>query len=192
MPGALNERSTRMKRHFALRAMLFAATVFASAAAWAANGENTKKLDSQEEAFLRSAAQHDVFEERLGQYAAEHAALDETKQFGKQMATDHEADLKQIEQLAKDHGVDLKTHDNDLTPQQKTIYDRLTSKAGKNFDKDYTKVALAQHNQMISLYQRQRDHASDVAIREYAGKTEPTLEQHKKMAANAEKAAWGT
>jgi putative membrane protein len=181
-----------MKRHFALGATLFVATVLAGVTAWAANGENTKKLDSQEEAFLRTAAQDDVFEVRLGEYAAEHGALEETKQFGKQMATDHEADLKKVEQLAKDHGVDLSGHDNDLTPQQKTLYDRLTSKAGKNFDKDYTKLALAQHNQMIPLYQRQRDHAADVDIREYAGKTVPSLEQHKKMATDTEKAAWGS
>lgn len=181
-----------MKRHFALGATLFVATVLAAVNAWAVNGENTKKLDSQEEAFLRTAAQDDVFEVRLGEYAAEHAALTETKQFGKQMATDHEADLKQVEQLAKDHGVDMAGHDNDLTPQQKTLYDRLTTKAGKNFDKDYTKLALAEHNRMISLYQRQRDHAADVDIREYAGKTVPSLEQHKQMATDTQKAAWGS
>lgn len=181
-----------MKRHIAVGATLCVAMIFTAATAWAVNGENTKKLDSQEEAFLRTAAQDDVFEIRLGEYAANHAALSETKQFGKQMATDHQADLKQIEQLAQDHGVDLKTHDNDLTPQQKTQYDQLTTRAGKNFDKEYTKLALAEHNRMISLYQRQRDHAKDVDIREYAGKTLPSLEQHKQMATDTQKAAWGT
>lgn len=181
-----------MKRHFALGAAVMVASMMGGITAWGANGENTKPLDSQETAFLRTAAQDDVFEERLGQYAAEHAALDETKQLGKQMATDHEADLKQIEQLAKDHGVDLAGHDNDLTPQQKTIYDRLTAKAGKDFDKDYTKLMLAEHNRMISAYQRERDHAADVDVREYAGKVVPTLEQHKKMATDTQKAAWGT
>jgi putative membrane protein len=181
-----------MKRHFAVGAMLCAAMVLSGVTAWAANGENTKKLDSQEEAFLRTAAQDDIFEERLGQYAADHAALEETKQFGKQMATDHRADLEQIEQLAKDHGVNLMTHDNDLTPQQKTIYDRLTSRPGKDFDKEYTKLALAEHNRMISLYQRQRDHAADADIREYAGKQVTGLEHHKQMATDAQKAAWGT
>ncbi|HEY2586433.1 MAG TPA: DUF4142 domain-containing protein [Tepidisphaeraceae bacterium] len=181
-----------MKRHFALGATLFVATVLTGLTAWAASSENTKKLDSQEEAFLRTAAQDDVFEIRLGEYAADHAALSETKQFGRQMATDHQADLKQIEQLAQDHGVDLKTHDNDLTPQQKTVYDRLTTRPGKDFDKEYTKLALAEHNRMISLYQRQRDHAADVDIREYAGKTVPSLEQHKQMATDTQKAAWGT
>ena len=97
-----------------------------------------------------------------------------------------------IEQMAKDHDVDLKTHDNDLTPQQKTIYDEMTSKAGKNFDKDYTKMVLAHHNESISLYMRERDNAADVSVREYAKKVVPTLENHKKMATEAQKQAWAS
>jgi putative membrane protein len=180
-----------MKRHHLVMAAAVLAASFSVGPAFGQNGENTKKLDSQETAFLRSAAQEDVFEMRLGQYAANHAETDDTKQLGKQMAADHEADLKKIEQLSQDHGVDMKTHDNDLTPQQKTIYDTMTSKAGKNFDKDYTKLVLAHHNESISLYMRERDNAADVAVREYAKDTVPSLESHKKMATEAQKKAWG-
>lgn len=179
-----------MKRHVALGMMIFCAAVAFGSTAWAVNGENTKKLDSQEEAFLRQAAQDDILEQRLGQYASEHAALDDTKQLGRQMATDHQADLQEVERIAKDHGVDLSGHDNELTPAQKTIYDRMTTRAGRDFDKEYTKLMLAEHNRMISLYQRQRDHAADVDVREYAGKTVPTLEQHKKMSTETQKTAW--
>jgi putative membrane protein len=182
----------KMKHQLAVGGALFAAVVAMGRVTQAQNAENTKRLDSQESAFLRSAAQDDIFEERLGQYAADHAATDQTKQLGRQMAADHEADLKMIEQLAQDHGVDLTKHDNDLTPQQKAIYDEMTSKSGKNFDKDYTKKVLAEHNRMISLYMRERDSAADVGVREYAGKVVPTLESHKKMAADAEKEAWAS
>jgi putative membrane protein len=180
-----------MKRHHLALAAAFLAASFTVGSAFGQNGEETKKLDSQESAFLRQAAQEDVFEMRLGQYAAKHAEIDDTKQLGRQMATDHEADLKKIEQVAKDHGVDLKTHDNDLTPQQKMIYDTMTSKAGKNFDKDYTKLVLAHHNESIPLYMRERDNAADVSVREYAKGLVPTLESHKKMATEAQKKAWG-
>lgn len=181
-----------MKHQLVLGGAFLAAVVGIGSASQAQNAENTKRLDSQESAFLRSAAQDDIFEERLGQYAADHAATDQTKQLGRQMATDHEADLKMIEQLAQDHGLDLTKHDSDLSPQQKIIYDAMTSKAGKDFDKDYTKKMLAEHNRMLSLYQRERDHAADVAVREYAGKGVTMIESHKKMAADAEKEAWAS
>jgi predicted outer membrane protein len=181
-----------MKRHIALGGALLVALISMGPTTQAQNAENTKRLDSQESAFLRSAAQDDIFEERLGQYAADHAATDEAKQLGRQMAADHEADLKVIEQLAQDHGVDLTKHDSDLTPGQKAVYDQMTSKAGKDFDKDYTKKVLAEHNRLISLYMRERDHAADVAVREYAAKAVSTLESHKKMAADAEKVAWAS
>jgi putative membrane protein len=180
-----------MKRHVTMTAALLAAVVSVGTVR-AQNGENTKKLDSQEAAFLRDAAQDDVFEERLGQYAADHAATDDTKQLGRQMSADHEADLKVIEQLAKDHGVDLMGHDNELTPKQKTLYDRLTARPGKDFDKDYTKLMVAEHNRMIPLYMRERDHAADVDVRDYAKKMVPTLEMHKKMATESQKQAWAS
>jgi putative membrane protein len=177
-----------MKRHFVMGAAVLAAVSIGTA--WADSDEHTKRFDSQESAFLREAAQTDVFEERMGQYAAEHAAMDETKQLGRQLATDHEADLKTIEQLASDHGLDLTKHDNDLSPQQKETYDKLTTRSGAAFDKDYTKLVLAQHNRIIAEYMREKDHAADVAVREYADKSLPMLKQHKDMAAQAEKDAW--
>jgi putative membrane protein len=161
-----------------------------AAVSWGGNAENTKRFDAQETVFLRDAVQEDIFMERLGQYAAEHAATEEVKGLGKQMATDHQADREQIQQLAKDHGLDLTGHDADLTPQQKTIYDRLTAKAGKDFDKDYTKLAVAEHNRLIPEYERERDHAVDVAIREYAGKQVDGLKHHLQMSQDAQKLVW--
>lgn len=176
-----------MKRHFAIGTALFAAAV-SIAPALAENGE--KRFDSQESAFLRDAAQSDVFEERMGQYAADHAAMDEVKQLGRQMAVDHEADLKNIEQLASEHGLDLMKHDTEISPQQKETYDRLTSLHGVAFDKEYTKLELSVHNRQISEYMRERDLAADEAVKDYAAKTLPSLQEHKKMATEAEKHAW--
>lgn len=181
-----------MKRHLAAGVAIFVAAIATGQFAFAQNGENTKKFDAQESAFLRSAAQDDVFEQRLGQYAAEHAATDDVKTLGRQMATDHQADLKMIEQMAQDHGLDLTMHDQDLTPQQKEVYDRLTAKAGKDFDKDYTKLMVSEHNRIIGQYERERDHAADVAVREYAGKQVEGLQHHLQMSKDAQKVAWGS
>lgn len=176
-----------MKRHVAMGAALFVAAV-SVAPAFAEDG--LKRFDSQESAFLRDAAQSDVFEERLGQYAADHAAMDEVKQLGRQMAADHEADLKNIEQLASEHGLQLTKHDRDLSPQQKETYDRLTSLRGAGFDKEYTKLELSVHNRQISEYMRERDLAADQAVKDYAANALPSLQEHKKMATDAERHAW--
>lgn len=177
-----------MKRQIALGAALLVAAVSVNAVK--ADEGKMKKFDSQESAFLRDAAQSDVLEIRLGQYAADHAAIDDVKQLGRQMATDHEADLKMIEQLAVDHGLDLDKRDQELSPQQKETYDRLTSLHGVAFDKEYTKQELSEHNRLIPEYKREHDLASDPAVKEYADKALPMLEQHKKMASDAESKAW--
>jgi putative membrane protein len=179
-----------MRRTIATVAGLMFGILGVAAVSWGQNAENTKRFDGQESAFLRDAVQEDIFMERLGQYAAEHAATEEVKRLGKQEATDHQADREQIQQLAKDHGLDLMGHDADLTPQQKTVYDRLITKAGKDFDKDYTKLAVAEHNRLIAEYQRERDHAADVVIREYAGRQVDGLKHHLQMSEDAQKLVW--
>jgi putative membrane protein len=159
---------------------------------WGQNEENTKKFDSQESAFLRQAAQEDTFEQRIGQYAAEHAATDAVRELGRQMSTDHHSDLAKLEQMAQDHGLVLMGHDEGLTPQEQTIYNQLTSKSGKDFDKDYTKLMVARHNEQIAIYTREHDHAADVAVRDYADKGLSMLKDHLKMAEHAQSVAWGT
>lgn len=177
-----------MKRRVLMGAAVLAAVSIGTV--WGDSDEHTKRFDSQESAFLRDAAQTDVFEQRLGQYAADHASMDETKDLGRRLARDHEADLKNIEQLASDHGMDLKRRDNDLSPQQKETYDRLTAKSGMAFDKDYTKAELAEHNRIIGLYRREKDMAADVSVRDYAGQALDMLKHHKDLATQAERDAW--
>lgn len=179
-----------MKRNILLGSAVIAAAMSMGRISSAADPD-TNKFDPQESVFLRTAAQNDLFEERLGNYAAEHAATDRVKDLGKHMASEHEADLKEIERISEGHNVNLVAHDQKLTPQQQTIYDRLTTKAGVNFDKEYTKLLVAQHNTDLGMYKRERDRAADVAVREYAGKAATTLEDHLKQAKEAEKVVWG-
>jgi putative membrane protein len=67
----------------------------------------------------------------------------------------------------------------------------LSTKAGRDFDKEYTKLLVAEHNRIVATYQRERDHAADVAVREYAGKQVEGLQHHLQMSKDAQKVAWG-
>jgi predicted outer membrane protein len=157
--------------------------------AWADDDLAHKQPDSQESAFLRDSVQSDVLQERLGQYAADHAATDEVKALGKKLASNHQQNREEIQQFAKDHRLNLMHHDADLTLEQKATYDRLIGKPGRDFDKEYTALVIIDDQSLIAMYERERDHAGDVFVREFAGKVVPELKEQLKMAEDAQKVA---
>ena len=152
--------------------------------------EKHVKLDSQETAFLRQRAQDDVFMWRLAEYGAKHAATDRVRQLAQNIIKERRTDLRDIQQLAQDHDAKVEQPEN-LTVQQRTVYDQLSTQAGENFDKAYTKVVVQDYSTAIPQLERERDHAIHVEIREYAAKNVQMFKDHVNEAREAEKAVWG-
>lgn len=167
-------------------AMLLA---FALAApAWAQ--EKKEKLDPQEEVFLKQRSQDDLFMWRMGEYAAAHAESDRVKKLGQAIVEERRTDLRDLQQIAKNHDFNLE-EPKDLTVPQRTVYGQLTSQAGVNFDKGYTKMLVQEYGTQIPAYERERDHARHVDVREFAGKNLQLLKDHQQESRDAEKAVWG-
>lgn len=174
-----------MKRQITLAVAMFIAAVALGTTAFAAD----KPFDSRDEGFLKDTAQRDLLMIKLGDYAEHHAESETVKQLGRQVAEDHRQNRQQVLDLARDNKTDL--HQNEkLLPTQQEFYDMITRKQGIAFDKDYTKWLVAQHSEEIKQFQLERDHAHDGAVREYASKTLPTLEEHLKAARDAQKKVW--
>ena len=161
-----------------------------SGAVWAQDVKH-ERLNADEQAFLRQRAQDDVFMWRLGDYAAEHGGSDRVRQLGKHIVEEKRTDLRDIQQLAGDHGADIKQPEN-LTPQQHAVYQQLTSQNTTLFDRGYTKSVMQDYSTAIPQMERQRDHATNVDVREYAQKNLQMYKDHQKEARDAEKEAWGS
>ena len=174
-----------MKRQITLGLAMFIAAVALGRVSFAAD----KPFDARDEGFLKDTAQRDLLMIKLGDYAAQHAESQTVKDLGKQVAEDHRQNRQQVLDLAKDNKTDL--HQNEkLLPTQQEYFDLITRKPGISFDKDYTKWLVAQYSEEIKQFQLERDHAHDVQVREYAGKTLPILEQHLKAARDAQAKVW--
>jgi len=78
-----------------------------------------------------------------------------------------DAAAERLRRLARDENVDLGKFDK-LAPSDQAVYDRLTSKKGVDFDRDFTKLVIARHEEMIHQFELQRDHSHDAAVKEYA------------------------
>lgn len=161
-----------------------------SGAVWAQDVKH-ERLNADEQAFLRQRAQDDVFMWRLGEYAAEHGGSDRVRQLGKDIVKEKRSDLRDIQQLASDHGADIKQPEK-MSPQQHEVYAKLASQNTKLFDRGYTKSVMQDYSTAIPQMERQRDHATNVDVREYAGKNLQMYQDHQKQARDAEKEVWGS
>jgi len=148
-----------------------------------------RRFDAQEHAFLRQAMDHDLFMWRLGEYAERHAAAASVKDLGKDVARESRDDLRDIQHFAEDHRANLE-QPKDITLQEKSLMDRMSQKPGIDFDKDYTKLLVEQYDQLIHQYERERDHAADPALREYAAQRLPKLQSRMDKAKEAQHEVW--
>lgn len=176
-----------MHRRISFALCVFVAIVALRQISWS---EDNRNLSSQASAFLRQAAQDDLLEQKLGEYAATHASTTEVKNLGKQIAQDHRDDLRRLQDIGRTHNLKLPEHD-DLTLQQKSLYDRLTANKGLDFDKQLTKFLVQEHRKSIPQLERERDHAADPAVRNYVSQMLPSEQKHLDAAKKAEKLVWG-
>jgi putative membrane protein len=137
------------------------------------------KMASSDVKFMKKVAQDGKAEVELGRLAAERGASDSVKKFGERMATDHAKAGDELAKLAQDKGVSLPT---DVDSKHKRLHDRLSKLSGADFDRDYMKAMASDHDADVKAFQREAKSAKDADLRAWAGKTLPTLEEHKQQA----------
>jgi putative membrane protein len=135
--------------------------------------------------FVMKAAKGGLAEVQLGQLAADKASSDEVKKFGQRMVTDHGKANDELKSLAQQKNITLPT---DLDAQDKALHDRLTKMSGAAFDRAYMQHMLADHRKDVNEFKRESTNGKDPEVKAWAGKTLPTLEEHLKMAQDANKA----
>ena len=92
--------------------------------------KSTDKLSSADEKFVKEAAAGGMMEVELGKIAADKAANDKVKAFGRQMQEDHGKANEELKTLAANKGVKIPTA---LEGKQKRTVDRLAKLSGAEF-----------------------------------------------------------
>ena len=136
-----------------------------------ANNNNDNNAD-----FLTEAASGGMMEVQLGQLAKTKASSQAVKDFGAMMVRDHSNANSQLKSIAAKKNVTLPA----ALPEkhQKHVTD-LTEKTGADFDKDYMKMMVDDHQDDIKLFEKcAKDDKEDADIKAFAAKTLPTLYKH--------------
>ena len=137
------------------------------------------KLPRSERNFIEKAAQHNAAEAELGKLAEKNASSDEVKKFARQMVDDHTKANDELKTVAEAKGVNMPTEPD---RSHRRAMDKLQKETGGNFDRDYMRDMVKDHESDIKDYQKQARDAKDPEVKAYAEKAETVVQKHLDMA----------
>lgn len=136
-------------------------------------------MSSQDRNFLMDAAMGGMMEVELGRLAVQNGASDAVKQFGQRMVDDHSKANTELMSLATSKGITLPT---ELDEKHRAHVTKLSGKTGADFDREYSKMMLSDHNKDVSAFEKQSTKGADPDLKAFATRTLPTLQEHLQMA----------
>jgi putative membrane protein len=169
------------------RLVLIGTAVMAMAVAPAWVGAQTsapKSSGSPDVDFVIDAAKGGMAEVELGKLAQDKASSEDVKNFAKRMVDDHSKANDELQTLAKNKSITLPT---DLDRKDKALKDRLAKLSGPSFDHSYMNAMIADHRKDVAEFKHEASAGKDPDVKAWAAKTLPTLEEHLKMAQDANK-----
>ncbi|HJE24331.1 MAG TPA: DUF4142 domain-containing protein [Methylorubrum populi] len=135
--------------------------------------------------FVTQAAISDMFEMQSSQLALTKAD-DKTKAYAQKMIDDHKKvsdELKSVVQTG-DMKLNLPTA---LDSAHQSKLDKLKSLNGADFTKQYHDDQVTAHKNATDLYKRYAEGGDNAALKDFAIKTKPHLDEHLKMAQDLDK-----
>ena len=171
--------------------------------------------------FLTKAMEANAAEVKLGELAESKAQDPRVKDFAAMVVKDHTMALDKMHMLMEQRvnakvspaATNMDWHTMKLTPMQQKTFDRLSKLSGADFDREFMKTMVAEHQAAIRDFEmhsrshgnsatntnpagRQKatapdntkvDYARDTDTIAFANETLPTLKRHMEMAQNISK-----
>ena len=125
--------------------------------------------------FTTAAAQGGMVEVKLGNLALAKSENADVKRFAEMMIADHTRANNDLKEIAAGKSVALPTEIND---EQKSQLDKLSKYSGAEFDKEYVKAMIEDHEKDVKEFQVQADSGTDADVKAFAARTLPTLKNH--------------
>lgn len=129
--------------------------------------------------FVQKAASGGMAEVQTAQLAQQRAASAQVKQFAARMITDHTQANSDLQQIAEQENLTLPS---EPMGKDATETRRLSGLNGTAFDQAYAQDALRDHEAAVALFRKEASSGSDPALKAFAQKTLPILQQHLQLA----------
>lgn len=153
------------------------------------SSQSASGLTAAEKHFLNDAAMGGLAEVELGQLASEKAGDSQVKEFGQRMVQDHSKANEELKSLASSKGV---TPPTSPKPKDMTLKNKLSGMSGQQFDQQYMKAMVRDHQHDVAEFQKMANNAKDSDVKNFAAKTLPILQEHLKQAQSIEASMGGS
>jgi len=155
-----------------LAAPLLAPAVAAAALVGAAFAGGFVDTDQR---FADAAAQAGLAEVKTSRLVSDRSRDDDVRAFADRMIKEHTKIAEDLQAIAKKKGAKLPSGLNDV---QKANYQRLEKLKGEEFDRQYARVMLGDHETAVDLFQNKGAKATDDDLKKFASRTLPVLKHH--------------
>ncbi len=162
---------------FAGFAALVASGALAQAGAGGDAGGAPKTAD-----FVAQAASADMFEIEAGKLAARRADAP-ARAFAEEMVKDHRKTTQELKALVAGGKVEARIPQA-MTAAQQAALAALKGLQGEDFTRQYLAGQTQAHEQAVDLFARYGEGGDNAALKAWASKTLPDLEEHLRMARN--------
>ena len=139
-----------------------------------ANQENVESKESDAE-FLSESAANNLMEIKLAQLAQQKSRNEDIIMLGNLMEAEHIKALQEVKTLAAGRHISIPANIDDRTQKQ---YDDLSGKTTDEFDREYTKLLVNGHKEVIMLFEKRIRETKDIDINNWIEKTLPALRKH--------------
>ncbi|MGY3604183.1 MULTISPECIES: DUF4142 domain-containing protein [unclassified Bradyrhizobium] len=136
--------------------------------------------------FVKEVAISDMFEIESSKLAEQKGNARE-QSFAQRMVTDHSKTSAELKQLVTSGKVKAEVPAA-LDSSHQSKLDKLRDASGKDFSSDYDSYQVSAHKDAVSLFERYAKGGDNADLKDWAGKTLPTLQHHLEMAQELDKA----
>jgi len=142
-------------------------------------GTTAPRARISDQEFVLKASAAGLAEVDLGMLARTNAGSAEVRRFGERMVRDHMKANQELNRVADRKGVRPAPA---ADPAHQAVAKRLTALKGAAFDRAFMRQMVRDHEEAVSLFEAESKGGRDKDLRNLAGKTLPTLQDHLKMA----------
>lgn len=137
------------------------------------------ELKGAEKNFAEKVAKSSMSEVEISRVAAHRSSNPRVREFAEQMIADHARLNDELSTLAADRGITLPAKDN--------VADRWMKQNAKDFDRDYLKRMVADHEDAVKLFQKQATDGQNPELVAFARKHLDAIQHHLEQAKDLER-----
>jgi putative membrane protein len=134
-----------------------------------------KNLSRQDQRFVMEVRPMNLAEIKMSQIAVDYASKPEIKEFAERMIQDHSKTNRDLMQIVRDSNV---SPPDEPTPDQQKIVDRLWSLEGDEFDQEFVRAQVQDHERVVQLFEREAEQGQDEDLKQFAEDCLPIMQQH--------------